>query len=92
MLGFTQSRQRSLNDFGRFYQILPGSYKSDRFIIVKGIDKVDLKSDCLNGSIVNDCRQAILYSFVLDEPPDRKNYKESKIELLEKEINLFCPI
>ena len=53
ILGFTQSHQDPLNDIDGFYQILPGSYKSDKPINITGIDKIHLKCDCINGSIVN---------------------------------------
>ena len=38
ILGFTQSHQGPLNDIEEFYQILPGSYKSDKPINITGID------------------------------------------------------
>ena len=43
ILGFTQSHQGPLNNIEGFYQILPGSYKSDRPINITGIDKIHLK-------------------------------------------------
>ena len=84
MLGFTQSRQRPLNGIEVFYQILPGSYKSDTPINDTGIYKVPSKCDCLNGSNVNGCRQAFMYSFALDKPLGCKIYKEPRIKLFEK--------
>ena len=63
ILGFTQSRQGPLNDIEGFYQVLPGSYKSDTPINITGIDKVHLKSDCLRGSIVNGIREPIFILF-----------------------------
>ena len=39
ILGFTQSHQGPLNDIEGFYQILPGSYKSERPINITGNDK-----------------------------------------------------
>ena len=69
ILGFTQSHQGPLNDIEGFYQIVPGSYKSDKPINITGIDKVHLKCNCINGSIVNGCREPILYSFVFSSPP-----------------------
>ena len=84
ILGFTQSHQGPLNDIEGFYQILPGSYKSDKPINITGIDKVHLKCDCIDGSIVNGVREPILYSFVLDQPPGHKIYKEPKVKLFKK--------
>ena len=84
ILGFTQSHQGPLNDIEGFYQILPGSYKSDKPINITGIDKVHLKCNVVNGSIVNGVREPILYSFALDQPPGHKIYKEPKVKLFKK--------
>ena len=84
ILGFTQSHQGPLNDIDGFYQILPGSYKSDKPINITGIDKVHLKCDCIDGSIMNGTREPILYSFSLDQPPGHKIYKEPKVKLFKK--------
>ena len=84
ILGFTQSHQGPLNDIEGFYQILPGSYKSDKPINITGIDKVHLKCDCIDGSIMNGIREPILYSFLLDQPPGHKIYKEPKVKLFKK--------
>ena len=84
ILGFTQTHKGPLNDIEGFYQILPGSYKSDKPINITGIDKVHLKCDCIDGSIVNGVREPILYSFALDQPPGHKIYKEPKVKLLKK--------
>ena len=53
ILGFTQSRSYPLDDIDGFHQLIAGSYKSDRPIIITGIDKSPLKCDCIQGSIVN---------------------------------------
>ena len=53
ILGFTQPHKGPLNDIEGFYQILPGSYKSDKPINITGIDKVHLKCNVVDGSIVN---------------------------------------
>ena len=84
ILGFTQSRQGPLSDIEGFYQILPGSYKSDKLINITGIDKILLKYDCIQGSIVNGIREPILYSFALSSPPGHKIYKEPRIQLFKK--------
>ena len=60
ILGFTQSDQGPLNDIEGFYQILAGSYKSDKPINITGIDKVHLKCNVVDGSIVNGVREPIL--------------------------------
>ena len=47
ILGFTQSRSYPLDDIEGFYQLIAGTYKSDRPINITGIDKVHLKCDCI---------------------------------------------
>ena len=75
ILGFTQPHSGPLGDFKNFVHIIPGTYKSEKPINITGIDKISLKADCVDGSIVNDVREHILYSFTLDKPPGRKIYK-----------------
>ena len=89
ILGYTQSHQGPLNDIEGFYQILAGSYKSNRPINITGIDKVHLKCDCTQGSIMNGVRETILYSFALSSPTGYKIYKEPKVNLFKKIKNLF---
>ena len=84
ILGFTQSHQGFLNDIEGFYQIIPGAYKSDKPVNITGIDKVHLKCNVVDGSIVNGVREPILYSFALDQPPGHKIYKEPKVKLFKK--------
>ena len=86
ILGFTQSHQGPLNDIEGFYQTLPGSYKSNKPISITRIDKIHLKCDCINGSIVNGIREHILFSCALGSPPGHKIYKEPRIKLF-KEVN-----
>ena len=83
-LGFTQSRSYPLDHIDGFYQLIAGSYKSDRPINITGIDKIHLKCDCIQGSIVNGIREPILYSFALSSPPGHKIYKEPKVKLFKK--------
>ena len=84
ILGFTQSRSYPLDDIDGFYQIIAGSYKSDRPINITGIDKIHSKCDCIQGSIVNDIREPILYSFALSAPPGHRMYKEPRVKLFKK--------
>ena len=84
ILGFTQSRSYPLDDIDGFYQLIAGSYKSDRPINITGIDKIHLKSDCIQGSVVNGVREPILFSFALSSPPGHKIYKEPRVKLLKK--------
>ena len=84
ILGFTQSRSYPLDDIDSHYQIIAGSYKSDKPINITGIDKIHLKCDCIQGSIVNGIREPILYSFALSSPPGHKIYKEPRVKLFKK--------
>ena len=84
ILGFTQSRSYPLDDIDSHYQIIAGSYISDKPINITGIDKIHLKCDCIQGSIVNGIREPILYSFALSSPPGHKIYKEPRVKLFKK--------
>ena len=84
ILGFTHSRSYPLYDIDSHYQLIAGSYKSDRHINITGIDKIHLKCDCVQGSIVNGVRESILYSFALSSPPGHKIYKEPRVKLFKK--------
>ena len=84
ILGFTRSRSYPLDDIDGFYQLTAASYKSDKPINITGIDKIHLKCDCIQGSIVNGIREPILYSFALSSPPGHKIYKEPRIKLFKK--------
>ena len=84
ILGSTQSHSYPLDDIDGFYQLIAGSYKSDKPINITGIDKVHLKCDCIQGSIVNGVREPILFSFALSSPPGHKIYKEPKVKLFKK--------
>ena len=84
LLGFTQSHSYPLDDLDGFYQLIAGSYKSDKPINITGIDKNHLKCDCIQGSIVKGIREPVLYSFALSSPPGHKIYKEARVKLFKK--------
>ena len=84
ILGFTQSHSYPLDDIDGFYQLIGGSYVSEKPINITGIHKVHLKCDCINGSIMNGTREPILYSFALDQPPGHERHKEPRIKLFKK--------
>ena len=84
ILGFNQSRCYPLDDIDSHYQIIAGFYKSDRPVNIIGIDKIHLKCDCIQGSIINGIREPILYSFALSSPPGHKIYKEPRVKLFKK--------
>ena len=66
--------------------MISGLYKSDGPINITGIDKDHLKCDCVQSSMVNGIREAILLSFALSSPPGHKIIKEPRIKLF-KRIN-----
>ena len=78
ILGFSPSHSYPLNDIDRFYQLIPGTYKSERPINIIGVDKIHLKAYCINGSIVYGIRKPSLYSFALDQPLGQKNLQRTK--------------
>ena len=84
ILGFTRSRSYPLDDIDGFYQLMPGSYKSDKPTNITRIDKINLKCDFTQGSIMNGIRERNLYSFALSSPPGHKIYKELRIKLFKK--------
>ena len=83
-MGFTQSYSGPLGDLDGYVQLIPGTYKSDRPFNITSIDKILLKGDCFIGSIVNDVRDSILFSFALDQPTGRKRYKEPRLKHFKK--------
>ena len=50
------------------YAVSTGVYTSDKISKLKTIDKIDLKTNVIDGSIVNGYRQTILYSLVINKP------------------------
>ena len=84
ILGFTESHSYPLDDLEGFYQLISGLYEGNKPNNITGIDKVHLKCDVVDGSIVNGVREPILYSFALDQPPGHKIYKEPKVKLFKK--------
>ena len=72
ILGFTQSHSGPLGDIEEFVQKIPGACKSEKPFDITGLDKVQLKCEWINGSIVNICGEPILYSFAIDQPPGHK--------------------
>ena len=84
ILCFIESHSGELGDIEGFIQLIPGTNKSDKAHNITGIDKIHLKCDCVNESIVNGIRESISDFFALDQPPGRKTYKERRIKLFKK--------
>ena len=51
-------------------------YTSQKVANLGNTNKIHLKCDCIDGSVVNGLRQPILYSFVLDKLPGYKVFSE----------------
>ena len=51
-------------------------YTSQKILNLGSTNKIHLKCDCIDGSVVNGLRQPILYSFVLDKPSGYKVFSE----------------
>ena len=67
-----------------FIQLIPGIYKSEKPNTITGIDKMHLKCDCVNGSVVNGTGEPIFYSFGFDQSQAHKIYKEPRIRIFKK--------
>ena len=66
MLGFTAAW-----DYKHYNQ-----YLSQKFVNLSSTNKIHLKSDAIDGPVVDGVRQPILYSFVLDKPSGYKVFCE----------------
>ena len=62
----------------------PGYHISEKVINIMSVDKVHLKTDCIDGSIVNGVRESILFSFSLSARPGYKIFKEPSQILFKK--------
>ena len=51
-------------------------YISQKIVNLSNTNKIHLKCDVIDGSVVNGLRQSILYSFVLDKKPGYKVFSE----------------
>ena len=65
---------------------IQGTRISEKPVMITTTDKVHLKCDSVDGSIVNGIREQILFSFNLSAPPGYKIIKEPNI-ILYKKIN-----
>ena len=75
-----------LNDvFGFTHRVYePGTHISEKVINIMPINKIHLKCNAIDGSIVNGLREPILFTFALDKPPGFKIFKEPSIVLYKK--------
>ena len=63
-----------------------GIHRSEKPVMITTTDKIHLKCDCVDGSIVNGIREQVLFSFNLSAPPGYKFIEEPNI-ILYKKIN-----
>ena len=57
--------------------LIAGVYPSDKIILkLNIINKIHLKCDAIDGSVVDGVRRPILFSFVLDKPSGYKSFCE----------------
>ena len=82
--GFTQPLSGPLGVIQGFFQIIPGTYKSNKPNNKTGVDKIHVKTDCIDGSIVDDVNEPNLHLSGLDEPPSHKIYKKPRSKLFKK--------
>ena len=78
ILGFTQSHSGELGDEEGFIQLIPGTYRGDKPINLTGIDKIRLKADCIQGSIVNGIANKIYTLLLLIKNRGEKNIKNQE--------------
>ena len=53
-------------------------YTSQKVVNLGSTNKIHLKCDCIDGSVLNGVRQPILFSFVLDKLPGNKVFCETE--------------
>ena len=51
-------------------------YMSQNFVNINGTNKIQLKCDIVDGSVVNGLKQPLINSFVLDKPPGYRIFSE----------------
>ena len=61
-----------------------GTHTSEKPVMITTTDKINLKYDCVDGSIVTGIREQILFSFNLSAPPGYKTIKEPTTVLYKK--------
>ena len=72
MLSLSQSHFCPLRSSTKYHPKISAIIKSEKPIVITGIEKVHRKCDCIDRSKVNGVREPILYSFAHDKPPALK--------------------
>ena len=83
MLGFTQSG--SLKDTADFSHFIAGFYKTEKIFNITSVDKVHLKTDGIDGSIVNGVREPTLYNFTPVKLSGHKIFNKIKNQTFQKD-------
>ena len=81
-MGFTPFWDFKLTN--AIHAVIPGVYTSDKISNLNRIKKIKLKTDVIDGRIVNGSRQPILYSFVLDKPSGYKLFSNPQTNRVKK--------
>ena len=81
-INFNSELNKVLGFTNKDYQA--GTHTSEKQVIITTTDKVHLRCDCVDGSIVNGIREQILFSFNLSAPPGYKTIKEPTTVLYKK--------
>ena len=67
----------NLLGFTPYWDYKPSTvYTSDKILNLNSVNKIHLKCDIIDGSVINGVRQPILYSYVLDKKPGYKIFSE----------------
>ena len=65
----------------------PGVYTSEKILNLSTIDKIHMKCDVIDGSVVNGIREPILFSFILNKPAGYKAFCQPETIHYEKKTN-----
>ena len=65
---------------------IPSVYNGDKILKLSTTNKIHLKFNCIDGSIVDGMRHPILYSFVLDKLLGYKVFSEPETKHYKKQI------
>ena len=62
----------------------PGVYTSENSVNLYTTDKIHLKCDVFDGSVVNGIQEPIIFSFISHKPPEYKVFCEPETSNFEK--------
>ena len=82
MIRFNSDSNKRLSFTSKMY--LEGIHKPEKQVVITSKDKVHLKCNCVDGSIVNGVRAQVLHSFYLSAPPGYEFIKKPTTVLYNK--------